>query len=111
MRRAWCAWVAVAGYVLLAGCASPGTKATPTQTVETICASVSAAVKTLSLPIARSKLTPAAQRSVSAALAVVTPICTAPTPPTSLTQIQTTELQNAALTLQTLATFNTSPSQ
>ena len=84
-------------------------KPTTAQSIETACASVSASVKTLSLPIARDKLSPAAVQAVTLALGVVTPICSAPTPPTNLDAAKLQAIQGAVSTLQTLAAYNTSP--
>lgn len=55
---------------------------TNAQKVEASCATASTALKGLTALNDAGKLSPAAQQDVLKAIAIVSPICTAPTPPT-----------------------------
>ncbi len=82
---------------------------TNVNTIETTCASASAAIKTLSLPMAQNKITPNDVTTINAAIAVITPFCTGPNPPNP-TASPTTALTAAANALATFAAeYQTTP--
>jgi len=62
-------------------CSSMGTQS-DTQKVEAACVSATSAIQALTVANEQGKLSASAKASVSQAVSVVTPICTAPEPPT-----------------------------
>lgn len=96
----------------LVACASlttaPST-ASQVQTIETACASSSAALRTFALVAQAGALSTTDATSVSAAAAVVTPLCTASAPPT-YSDVQLAALAAATSTLVALSTkYGASP--
>lgn len=88
----WLSWAALIGVtVIAAACGTVGT-ASAAQRVEIACASGSATIKALTIAKQAGHLSDADTKAVSTALAVVTPLCTGPTPPT------VTDAEYAALT-------------
>ena len=88
----------------LGGCATLGIGApSNTQKIETVCATVAQGVRVLADPAIAPKLDQPTLAAIGAALAITTPICTAPTPP-SLATAKMLELTNAADAITTLST-------
>ena len=101
--RALLIGAATLGTLALAGCATSPASSLPAATVETTCASVSAALQTLTLPAVYHRLSATAVASVNAAVTVASPVCAAPSPPT-LAETPTAALAQAAAILTALAT-------
>lgn len=95
--------------IALSACGTMPNTSNNVNTIETTCASASAAIKTLSLPMAQKKITPNDVNTINAAIAVITPFCTGPTPPNP-TASPTAALTAAANALATFAAeYQTTP--
>lgn len=95
-------FVAFAGFLgaYITGCAIAGT--TPAQDIAATCAAGSASVKVLTQAEAAGYLSAAESTKVEQALAVVTPLCTGPTPPNP-SQAEAAALAGAMVTLTTIS--------